>query len=66
MNPEPQPLLNRKECAKHLGINPSTLDKYVETGLIPVVEIGDRIVRFDAAEVVKALTRIPGSIDLSD
>jgi hypothetical protein len=53
---EPDRLLTRADAAKHLSVDPSTLDEYVRRGLVPVRRLppatGDReIIRFSVRDL---------------
>lgn len=52
--------LSTKEAAKHIGVSVNTLRKYVAKGLVPAHKFGERLLKFDPAELddaVKALSR---------
>jgi excisionase family DNA binding protein len=47
MEPEQQPpdFLSINEAARRLGVNPKTARKLVETGELPAVRLGERLIR---------------------
>ncbi|MEZ0384786.1 helix-turn-helix transcriptional regulator [Mycobacterium sp. pW045] len=52
--------LSTVEAAKYLGVSKNTLRKYVTKGQVPAHRVGERLLKFDTAELddfVKALTR---------
>jgi excisionase family DNA binding protein len=52
--------LSTKEAAEHIGVSVNTLRKYVAKGLVPAHKFGERLLKFDPAELddaVKALSR---------
>lgn len=51
--------LSTAEAAKHVGLSINTLRKYVNQGKLPAHRVGDRLLKFDPAELdaaIKALT----------
>ena len=50
-------LLDAVEMAERLRIRPDTLRLWGRTGVIPRVRINDKIVRYDAVEVIEHLRR---------
>jgi hypothetical protein len=48
-------LVDKKACAKFIGIRVRTLDKYVALGRIPAIRLSQKIVRFDLDDVRAAL-----------
>ena len=53
-----QPLLSTGVAAKALGVNPATLRRWVELGLIPAVTLPSGVLRFRADDVAAALTPV--------
>lgn len=52
--------LSTVEAAKYIGVSKNTLRKYVAKGLVPAHKFGERLWKFDPAELddaVKALGR---------
>jgi len=50
---ETRPLLTYEQAARALGIKLNTLYSWVRDRKIPHVRLGDRLVRFDHAEIEK-------------
>ena len=48
-------LLTAEELAERLRVRPSTIRLWAREGLIPVVKIGAKVLRFDVADVLAAL-----------
>ena len=48
-------LLTAEELAERLRVRPSTIRLWAREGLIPVVKIGAKILRFDLGDVLGAL-----------
>ncbi len=48
-------LLTAEELAERLRVRPNTVKVWARRGLIPSVHVTPKVVRFDAAEVVRAL-----------
>ena len=53
-------LLTPEELANRLKVRPSTIRQWGREGLIPVVKIGAKILRFDLADVLDTLKH-PGA-----
>ena len=50
--------LSTVEAAKYIGVSKNTLRKYVAKGLVPAHKFGEKLLKFDPAELddaVKAL-----------
>ena len=52
-----QILVDKKGLAKALSISPRKIDYMRARGIIPCIELGNRFVRFNLAEVITALER---------
>lgn len=48
-------LLTRTELSKQLRIKPDTVSEWVRRGLIPVIRLNERVLRFDVEAVRQAL-----------
>ena len=48
-------LLTSEELAERLRVQPSTILQWGREGLIPVIKIGGKILRYDLADVITAL-----------
>lgn len=51
----PVELLTRQELSKQLRIKPDTVSDWVRRGLIPVIRVNGRVLRFDPEAVHRAL-----------
>jgi excisionase family DNA binding protein len=58
------PLIDKKECARALGVSSATLDRLVAAGRVPCVCVGDHR-RFALDQVVAALATSPASVPAS-
>jgi len=47
-------LLTTEEVAARLRVRPDTIRRWVRRGLIPVLRVSPKVMRFDLAEVVRA------------
>jgi len=50
-----QDLLKTEDLARRLRVRPDTIRRWVRGGLIPVLRVSPKVMRFDLAEVVRAL-----------
>ena len=48
-------LVTRTELSKQLRVRPDTVSDWVRRGLIPVIRVNDRVLRFDPEAVRQAL-----------
>jgi excisionase family DNA binding protein len=48
-------LLDKRGVAAMAGVSPRTVSRLVKEGVLPVIRIGYRTLRFNGDEVVKAL-----------
>ena len=48
-------LVTAEELADRLRVRPSTIRMWSREGLIPVVRVGAKVVRFDYADVIQVL-----------
>jgi excisionase family DNA binding protein len=55
-------LLVREELAARLRVSPRTIQAWVRNGLIPVIRISSKVLRFDWDDVVAALKRKNGPV----
>lgn len=58
MQPTPE-LLTAADVAARLSVRPSTIVEWRKTGRIPSVRISHKVIRFNMAEVLNALTCRP-------
>lgn len=52
--------LSTVEAAKYIGVSKNTLRKYVAKGIVPAHKFGEKLLKFDPAELddaVKTLSR---------
>lgn len=52
-------LMSQAEVADLLGVTTRTVRKYTAAGRLTAYRVGDRILRYDAAEVEQILRRVP-------
>lgn len=57
-SPEITKLLSRTEAAKYLGITPTTLTEYVDTGKVKGYSMGSRMLRFKYEDLDACLEEI--------
>lgn len=50
-------LVTKKEIAARYSIHPKTVEKWADAGIIPVVKINRRCVRFDLDKCDRAMER---------
>lgn len=50
-------LLTADELARQLRVQPSTVRRWAQKGIIPAVRLTPKLVRYNAADVVEALTQ---------
>ena len=46
-----------EEVATHLRLNRRTIERYIKQGWLPVIRLSGRTMRFDLAEVDKAVAK---------
>jgi len=47
--------MTTKQLAESLGLHPETIRRWVKSGKIPVIKIGEKDFRFDCQKVMEAL-----------
>ncbi|MFM9994956.1 MAG: helix-turn-helix domain-containing protein [Phycisphaerales bacterium] len=52
---KPEALLKTRELADRLRVRPNTVLHWVRDGVIPAVRIREKVLRFDAAQVLATL-----------
>jgi len=50
-----QDLLKTEDLARRLQVRPDTIRRWVRSGLIPVLRVSPKVMRFDLAEVLRVL-----------
>ena len=50
-----QDLLKTENLARRLQVQPDTIRRWVRRGLIPVLRVSPKVMRFDLAQVMRAL-----------
>ena len=50
-------LLTAEEVAERLQVRPRTIRKWARCGFIPTIRLSPKVVRYDLAEVVEAMTK---------
>jgi predicted site-specific integrase-resolvase len=50
-------LITKKESASRYSVHPKTVEKWADAGILPVVKINCRCVRFDMDKCDKAMER---------
>ena len=48
-------IVKTKELARRLDVKPATVRRWAQAGLIPVMRVSAKVIRFDVAEVMRAL-----------